>query len=482
MRLLFTILIIPLFSLSQTFEKVFTNNIFQIATDAIECSEGYLISTRVADNNKKAYAMLSLYNKQGNEMRSCKFDKNGSNVIENIILVNDTLVFVVINQLEPNSDSSKLVYHLLNLDFETIKSKEIQTRVPRSSNDLAITVASKICFNIKGNLIHAFGYQDLADNKEGGYYLNKINPITLEHTSNYYNDLGHDALPQSITPYAKTDSLLLFFSTKTYMANNEQNIVDTLPDELIIHSTDTSYYIMWKHITADWIDNKLVLGGNISTLLFAQFNSDLSVKTVRTFGNYDNDRRCSAFNKCLSVNKNSIYFGGSGNYSSFLYGYESTVNIVKLDRNIDLIWDKEYKKDDGYYYYAMNILATSDGGCLVAATRNNQETQGNKLDMYLLKVDSLGNYTPSSIHQSLIEKQNICVYPNPGSNTINFKLPSGVTIAQFNLYDISGKKVLTRTTEFEQNTIQTTVLQKGIYIYEIWNSAKLIGRGKWIKN
>ncbi len=146
-----------------------------------------------------------------------------------------------------------------------------------------------------------------------------------------------------------------------------------------------------------------------------------------------------------------------------------------------MFWDNYYKKEDGFYYFAWNTLATKDGGCIIAATRNNIDTQGNKVDLYLLKVDSLGNYTPTNIKKEIKQEQNVFVYPNPGNYEINLHTPENMNGAEFCLYSVSGKKVLNQYIENGRATINTCHLQKGIYIYELRKNGEVLSRGKWVK-
>lgn len=59
---------------------------------------------------------------------------------------------------------------------------------------------------------------------------------------------------------------------------------------------------------------------------------------------------------------------------------------------------------------------------------------------------------------------NISIYPNPTSDYIKFKLPSGVTINETTVYDALGR--ITET-NFSNNQVDITALSKGIYTLKV---------------
>jgi len=77
-----------------------------------------------------------------------------------------------------------------------------------------------------------------------------------------------------------------------------------------------------------------------------------------------------------------------------------------------LKWQKYYGGDA--CYLLMSILATQDGGCVMAGSRYDYQTQNMERDVYILKVDEDGLITwayniPEVTKETLI-------YPNPGND------------------------------------------------------------------
>jgi hypothetical protein len=73
------------------------------------------------------------------------------------------------------------------------------------------------------------------------------------------------------------------------------------------------------------------------------------------------------------------------------------------------------------------------------------------------------------------------LFPNPGNNEINLQLPGNNKTAIFSLYNISGKKVLSKQANAIQTTITTGQLPTGLYIYELRKNGVVLDRGKWVK-
>ena len=75
------------------------------------------------------------------------------------------------------------------------------------------------------------------------------------------------------------------------------------------------------------------------------------------------------------------------------------------------------------------------------------------------------------------------IFPNPGSNFINVYIAQQIKEqVTFEMFDFTGKKVMQENIQPTSNaTINTSILQSGMYFYRIRTSKKEIGCGKWIK-
>ncbi|MBI9067138.1 MAG: T9SS type A sorting domain-containing protein, partial [Salinivirgaceae bacterium] len=154
------------------------------------------------------------------------------------------------------------------------------------------------------------------------------------------------------------------------------------------------------------------------------------------------------------------------------------LHLVKFDSNMNIIFEKFYS----HYgrLFALDIAPSADGGCIMISTIYDTTINRTELGLLVLKVDSLGNYTPTSISTEK-EALSITVYPNPGNSQINVELPLTIKEASFSLYSLTGQLLLTKQVGLQEQSISTTELAKGMFIYKIEANNVLIGKGKWLK-
>ena len=87
-------------------------------------------------------------------------------------------------------------------------------------------------------------------------------------------------------------------------------------------------------------------------------------------------------------------------------------------------------------------------------------------------------YTPNGVGEQSTEQGNM-VFPNPFKDEINIKV-NDYNSYIFTLYDVSGKKVILQQFNIA-TTINTAMLGKGLYFYEIKRGNKRVKTGKILK-
>ena len=87
------------------------------------------------------------------------------------------------------------------------------------------------------------------------------------------------------------------------------------------------------------------------------------------------------------------------------------------------------------------------------------------------------NSNQSSIDE--LEKKVISVYPNPTNGQIVFNWEGHAAVAQFAMYDLTGKKISERKNLENGETIDISEHNRGIFIYEI-TLGGTVERGKLI--
>ena len=179
------------------------------------------------------------------------------------------------------------------------------------------------------------------------------------------------------------------------------------------------------------------------------------------------------------ISTNILFYGGTTNidiYNPFFSTYISWFMLNKLDSDLNPIWQRYYGGDA--YYTLWSILATQDGGCVLAGTRYDYLTQGYERDVYILKVNEDGLITWA--HNVPEVTRQVLVYPNPGSDVINIKtIENGIT---FELYDERGNKPIKKVLVDGNTIVNTGFLSPGIYVYRVLDvKGKVVETGKWIK-
>jgi hypothetical protein len=479
MRLLIIVLLMPLLGISQTFEKVISESFFQRPIDLIEIPEGYLLLTSEGisdeeDNESKIYILDS----HGKILKQKLFDNYYSDKLSNAILLNDTTFLVVGNINKSETDSMKIIFRLINNKLDILQEEIIETIIFKTVSTGFLASQSELVI-FKNSIVYALGYHAMGDKKMRGLYLVKMSKLlsNIEVKSYKQLPLPDLSLPECLLPYQNADTLLLFFPAKIYKFDSNLNIVDSLPEDFTRFNNENGVYGIHRPLSAVWLSDKLILGGNDNIF---SYNSNLTKDTFIHFEFPDQDLY-AAYYKCMSVNQNYAFLSFAFNLDSLWHGLENTLRIVKVDNNLNIYWDKFYKENDGYFYSAFNTLATKDGGCIIATTRNNLNTQGKQVDIYLLKVDSLGNYdTTTTVLSNSIN--NIKVYPNPGGNYITIEMVDDLYNSELVVYNKIGVVVLKELIKSPIETYNTTNLTNGLYIYEIRRLGKNIERGKWIKS
>ncbi len=267
-------------------------------------------------------------------------------------------------------------------------------------------------------------------------------------------------------------------------------------DFINIYSVDTnfiianSYEVPWDlyfYNTIKLVDdtNLLISGSKI----FPDNERDLGiVKTdinnnliaFKNYGKTDTMDYPSVHNNLDFISEDNIYYSGISNLNisnPYFSHMPSWFILNKIDSNLNLKWQKFYGGDACYFPWA--ILATQDGGCVMAGTRYDYKTQTNQeRDLYVLKVDEGGLITWSQ--EIPLEKQSTTVYPNPGTNTLNIK--TGNKGMEFELININGQIVIKQIMDSNINTISTESLKSGIYFYRLIDRINISKKtGKWIK-
>lgn len=203
--------------------------------------------------------------------------------------------------------------------------------------------------------------------------------------------------------------------------------------------------------------------GLIDTVIFGSYDStNIEVVTgISRFGNY-------------------LYFGGTVNYEvPPEFGYrQSKYLVAKFDTNLNLIWQKSFAVENSYLYLN-KILATSDGGVLLAGNKFDYVEHPNlpKRSVYIIKLDSNG-VVATGLEQDTPKANDFSVYPNPTSGNIIIESSANEKVL-FELFSSTGQMVFSRSfVGHAQLTVKH--LSSGIYFYQVISKGRIPVSGKLV--
>ncbi|MBE9485289.1 MAG: T9SS type A sorting domain-containing protein [Bacteroidetes bacterium] len=217
---------------------------------------------------------------------------------------------------------------------------------------------------------------------------------------------------------------------------------------------------------------------SINVLTLTEDNIPIDYNYFKIEGNM---RDRTAYLYGLGKNEDNIYVGGTSNIdfaNPYYSSLDSWYHLIKVNPDLTPIWEYWYGGDA--YYHLYSIEATNDAGCIMVGTRYDDAIQYMERDIYILKVNSDGLLVGTDENPS-IKMREALIFPNPGNNHIEVRIAAQHLQSKFELYDMSGKHVLTNKIHGKWGEVNTTALKTGTYIYLIYNSEGLFEQGKWIK-
>jgi hypothetical protein len=155
------------------------------------------------------------------------------------------------------------------------------------------------------------------------------------------------------------------------------------------------------------------------------------------------------------------------------------LTILKFDTALNLIWRTEIEIPKTYIE-AGSMVATADGGVLVAAHRIDSTPNPNIRNLFVVKIDSAGRH---SVSVADIEKQaKVTVYPNPVADQFNIHWSQG-QYESLLLYNQSGQLAYRQPLDASTNLHSLNIghLPTGMYFYVLEGRDGQV-RGKLVKS
>jgi hypothetical protein len=175
----------------------------------------------------------------------------------------------------------------------------------------------------------------------------------------------------------------------------------------------------------------------------------------------ENEVQYSYSQKMLIQNDNSFLIIGSMRTSDRGVDFW----LKKHDSNGQLLWKRSIGGND--YESLRDVIKTNDGGYLVVA---ESSSFNDYTSMYIIKIDSLGqgNYTnPVEMFPKI--NNELVVFPNPANDKVCIEILDNDKNYTIEIYDINGKQIFNQTSFVNQNFIDVTSWENGMYLIRVNN-------------
>jgi hypothetical protein len=257
--------------------------------------------------------------------------------------------------------------------------------------------------------------------------------------------------------------------------------------------TDTTFLEnIYYNVKAKYLDNSSFIASarTRDTTSFSSFGHQIGIvtydsllirKSYNIYGKKDTTEiECQ--HGLDFTDTSSVYVGGTSNFELPYYfsNWKSWYYLIKCNSKGEKIWERWYNLNDNYLTL-WKVLATKDGGVLLAGTSYNSQTAaGQERDLYILKLDSLGNLV-TSVPGINVQPAEIKIFPNPFTTTLRIQT-SLTTPADYAIHDVAGRLlsggVLKNTSDSE---IDLSATPSGVYFITLSTGGRPIARQRVVK-
>jgi len=220
--------------------------------------------------------------------------------------------------------------------------------------------------------------------------------------------------------------------------------------------------------------------------------SDIWVLKLDSLGNKIWDKRFGGNNYDVGVCVLQDFDGGYliGGYTQSPMGLDISEPpygsddywVIKIDSLGNKIWDKRFGGTGINYLGGMILLPDSS---IVMSGSSDSSTSAVKTDpgygssdFWLIRF-KYGNF-PTGISSASSSHQSISVHPNPTQNWITIDSDASISVREFILYDLSGRKILERKI-LDSNKIDISNIPTALYFYQIVDNMHRVYFGKLVK-
>lgn len=351
--------------------------------------------------------------------------------------------------------------------------------------------------NDKGLLITG---NDMAAGSYGAAFLIKVDQNGVKKWSQYYNTNFKDMSMDVVE--CPDSTFLLLVNSNTFVGKSalSSEYLSPKATNIMIVKTDNLGNELWrKFYGGDKFDFGKGIVSNGKDYYFtgsSMNNSNGSFDIVLYKINQEGDiiftknygGKGYEYVNSIDINSNGeLLLGGYSN--SFSIDSVPDLYLVKVDSLGDVIWEVTY--GGPYSDYGEQAQFLSGGNDEIGFIGTSSLMKESKLvtDLFFIKIDSDGNKMKDVLTENTSDLSknsnvfNVAVYPNPARN--QFFVKTSDTIGgekSFKLFDLSGKLIKTEQMFVNPYLVKLgSKLSLGIYIYQVENNG-FVKSGRIILN
>jgi hypothetical protein len=199
-----------------------------------------------------------------------------------------------------------------------------------------------------------------------------------------------------------------------------------------IRKNDSLYFLSSRIEENDGLYNDLQVG---------LMDTAQNLYDQKLFGDFHVEDYPVTRHAIVSTNDGHLYLAGMYNASTqFEYpNIFSEVALVKMDEDMNLLWEKTYGGDA--YYETRDMLCDNEQGVAIALRRYNKDVQTDEFDIAILRTDADGDVL--FVRDLFQHNKSVGLYPNPVSQHLNIDLPDDCSPQRIEIIDSRGRLVMT---------------------------------------
>ena len=298
------------------------------------------------------------------------------------------------------------------------------------------------------------------------------------NTPNSFTNNGYDNISFAWTfdngvdtPITSTDQnpSITFSNSGTYdvtleITNLQGTSSLTKPNSFIISS---SSFLTYCEVTS------LNSSGNYGTgVTRVSFNNLSNITSTSNVSPVVRDFRCS---KNTQINVDSSYdltveYDAINEYSQSATVWIDWNNNGTFDSDEKVLDDNVDSRNPGSYSATVSVTPPTDVVTgipltmrVISVTRESGNSCGDGL---IKRADDYGVLVNATLNTKTVNISQLKLFPNPVQDELTITLQNNVPLSAYEIYDISGKKVMTSTLN-PSNRIQVSGLSKGLYFIKV---------------